>query len=247
MKLIVGLGNPGRQYVGTRHNVGFEVVNEVVRRWGTSGGRNKFQGDVFEATVENERVLLLMPHTFMNLSGASVLAARDFHKVAGEDLLIVCDDLNLPTGQLRFRASGSSGGQKGMEDIIRRLGTDQVPRLRIGIDRPPAGRDVSGYVLGKFSAAEQTEIEIAIQKAADGVRDWVTKGLSHCMTNYNAADAVKKPPKPKEARRVSEGKTETRSASEGPDKQAAKEAAADNIDQAIEELTKDPVDDHNPT
>jgi PTH1 family peptidyl-tRNA hydrolase len=231
MKLIVGLGNPGRQYVGTRHNVGFEVINEAVRRWGTSGGRNKFQGDVFEATVENERVLLLMPYTFMNLSGASVLAARDFHKVAGEDLLIVCDDLNLPTGQLRFRANGSSGGQKGMEDIIRRLGTNEVPRLRIGIDRPAAGRDVSGYVLGKFTAAEQTEIDIAIQKAADGVRDWIKLGLTACMNRYNQAEAKDKPPKPKTER----------------PKRAAKEAAENNTDRAIEELTKDPVDENNPT
>lgn len=227
MKLIVGLGNPGRQYVGTRHNVGFEVVNEVVRRWGTGSGRSKFQGDVFEATVEGERVLLLEPHTFMNVSGTSVLAARDFHKVAPEDLLIVCDDLNLPTGQLRFRASGSSGGQKGMEDIIRRLGTDQIPRLRIGIDRPAAGRDVSGYVLGKFTAAEQTEIDIAIQKAADGVRDWIKQGLSHCMNRYNQAEAKEKPPKPKKEPKR-------------PKEDAAK------IDQAIEELTTDlPASDIN--
>ncbi len=243
MRMIVGLGNPGRQYAGTRHNVGFDVVNEVVCRWGTSAGRNKFQGDVFEATVEGERVLLLMPHTFMNLSGQSVQPAQAFHKIANEDLLVVCDDLNLPTGQLRFRANGSSGGQKGMEDIIRRLGTDQFPRLRIGIDRPPAGRDVSGYVLGKFTSAEQTEIEIAIQKAADGVRDWIKLGLSHCMTKYNGADAANKPPKPKKTNteQLTPGSNPKREASLQRQKEAAEAAENAVQDAAIEQLTSEPI------
>src|SRR5215467_13737474 len=138
MKLVVGLGNPGRKYEGTRHNVGFRVIEELARKYARGKAKTAFAGEVIEADLENDKALLLCPHTLMNLSGTSVLAARDFYKIPHGDLLIVCDDFNLPLGKLRFRPSGSSGGQKGLEDIIRRLGTDEVPRLRIGIGSPPA-------------------------------------------------------------------------------------------------------------
>ena len=116
MKLVVGLGNPGRKYEGTRHNVGFCVAAELARRHGRTQAKQAFQGEIVEASFEGEKALLLCPHTLMNLSGGSVLAARDFYKIALEDLLIVSDDLNLPLGKLRFRPSGSSGGQRGLED-----------------------------------------------------------------------------------------------------------------------------------
>ena len=150
MKLVVGLGNPGRKYEGTRHNVGFLVIQELARKFGQSKPKQAFQGEVIEANLEAEKALLLCPHTLMNLSGGSVLAARDFYKIPGEDMLVVCDDFNLPLGKLRIRASGSSGGQKGLEDIVRRLGTDEIPRLRIGIGSPPAGREAADFVLGWF-------------------------------------------------------------------------------------------------
>jgi PTH1 family peptidyl-tRNA hydrolase len=122
----------------------------------------------------------------MNLSGASVLAARDFYKVENADLLVVCDDFSLPLGKLRFRARGASGGQKGLADVLRRLGSEEIPRLRIGIGVPPPGRDVTGYVLSRFSVEEQPEVRAALDLAADGAVAWVENGIEHCMNQYNA-------------------------------------------------------------
>ena len=185
MKLIVGLGNPGRKYEGTRHNVGWEVLAEFRRRFGRGGVRSKFQGELAEAAVSDEQVWLLCPHTYMNCSGSSVQPARDFYKLDHEDLIVVCDDMNLPTGRLRFRAKGSSGGQKGLQDIIRRLGTDAFPRLRIGIDSPPPQWDAVGYVLGKFDAEQRLVIDAAVRLAADALADWVRSGVNDCMNRYN--------------------------------------------------------------
>jgi PTH1 family peptidyl-tRNA hydrolase len=185
MKLIVGLGNPGRKYAGTRHNVGFDVLAELARRHGKATARARFQGETVEANVEGERAILLCPHTYMNNSGESVQPAKDFYKIENEDLLVVCDDFNLPLARLRFRSQGSSGGQKGLADIIRRLGTEQVPRLRIGIGTPPPEWDVADYVLSKFKKDEQPEIEAAIALAAEAVAAWTREGIDFCMTKYN--------------------------------------------------------------
>jgi len=185
MKLVVGLGNPGRKYEGTRHNVGFRVAAELAARHGTSGSRRAFQGEVVEAQIGTEKVLLLCPHTLMNLSGGSVLEARDFYKIPHEALLVVSDDLNLPLGKLRFRKSGSSGGQKGLKDIIHRLGGEDIPRLRIGIGQPPASRAGADFVLGRFTKEETTEIEIAIKLAADAVAVWIKDGIAKVMNQYN--------------------------------------------------------------
>ncbi len=132
MKLIVGLGNPGRKYEGTRHNVGWVVLTELARRFNGSTAKQNFQGEVVDADIDGQRALLLAPHTYMNRSGQSVVAARDFFKIEDAEILVICDDLNLPLGKLRIRISGSAGGQKGLADVIRSLGTDQVSRLRIG-------------------------------------------------------------------------------------------------------------------
>ncbi len=189
MKLVVGLGNLGRKYEGTRHNVGFRVAAELARKYGNTPPKVAFHGELVEASIGGEKVLLLCPHTLMNLSGQSVLAARDFYKVEHKDLLVVGDDLNLPLGKLRFRASGSSGGQKGLKDILHRLGGEDVPRLRIGIGSPPSGRDVAGYVLGRFAKNEIDEIEIAIKEAADAVTVWVCEGVAVAMNKYNGSAA----------------------------------------------------------
>jgi PTH1 family peptidyl-tRNA hydrolase len=186
VKLVVGLGNPGSQYAGTRHNIGFEVLSRLATRWNTPAPRAKFQGEVAEAAVGAEKVLLLWPLTFMNLSGASVLAARDFYKLPHADLMVICDDLNLPTGKVRVRGKGSAGGQKGLDDILRRLGADDVPRLRIGIGQVPPGRETTGYVLGKFTTDEQQAVGPAVAKAADAVATWVAQGITACMNQYNA-------------------------------------------------------------
>lgn len=185
MKLVVGLGNPGRKYEGTRHNVGFRVVEELARKYGKSKGKAAFQGEVIEAQLDSEKALLLCPHTLMNLSGTSVLAARDFYKIPFADVLVISDDLNLPLGKLRFRANGSSGGQKGLEDIIRRLGTDEVPRLRIGIGSPPGSRDASDFVLGRFTKSELPDIDEAVWRAADATVVWAREGIAKSMSQFN--------------------------------------------------------------
>jgi len=186
MKLVVGLGNPGRKYQATRHNVGFEVIAELSRLFGGGQGRSNFQGETVDANLKGERALLLSPHTFMNKSGTSVVQARDFYKLANRDLLVVCDDLNLPLAKLRFRAKGSSGGQKGLDDIVRRLGGEDFARLRIGIGAPPDGWDAADYVLGKFAKAERSEIDAAIWRAADAVVAWAHEGVESCMNRFNA-------------------------------------------------------------
>jgi peptidyl-tRNA hydrolase, PTH1 family len=188
MKLIVGLGNPGGKYKNSRHNVGFEVAAALAKRFATSPPRSKFQGEIAEATIAGQKTLLLTPLTYMNLSGASVLAAGDFYKIDNENILVVCDDFALPLGKLRLRGKGSSGGQKGLEDIIRRLGTDEIPRLRIGIGLVPPGRDAAGYVLGKFTSDEQPTIATAIDRAAEAVVAWVDTGLAAAMNKYNVGD-----------------------------------------------------------
>jgi PTH1 family peptidyl-tRNA hydrolase len=188
MKLVVGLGNPGGKYKNTRHNVGFEVAAALAKQFATSPPRSRFQGEIAEAAIAGQKTLLLTPLTYMNLSGASVLAARDFYKIENENILIVCDDFALPLGKLRLRAKGSSGGQKGLEDIIRRLGTDEIPRLRIGIGLVPPGRDAAGFVLSKFTSEEQPTIAAALDRAAEAVVAWVQTGLAAAMNKYNAGE-----------------------------------------------------------
>jgi PTH1 family peptidyl-tRNA hydrolase len=186
MKLVVGLGNPGRQYAGTRHNVGFDVLWRVGERFSAPPPRAKFEAEVSEIGVGNERVLLLAPQTFMNLSGRSVRQALDFYKLAPADLLVISDDLNLPCGQVRLRGSGSAGGQKGLQNIIDQLGTNHFARLRIGIGRPRGEADVTGYVLQRFSRGERDQIDPAIELAANGVELWVREGPDKAMNRVNA-------------------------------------------------------------
>lgn len=185
MRLVVGLGNPGRKYQGSRHNVGFVVLGEVGRKFGTSRPKAKFHGEVVEADLHGEKALLLGPLTYMNNSGSSVLEAKRFYKIPDEDLLVVCDDMNLPLGKLRFRAKGSSGGQKGLDDIVRRLGTEEFARLRIGIGPPPEGWVWADYVLSKFTKQEIPEVEMAVATAADAVAAWAGEGVEFCMNQYN--------------------------------------------------------------
>jgi PTH1 family peptidyl-tRNA hydrolase len=187
MKMIVGLGNPGAKYAGTRHNVGFEVLGKLGRNHATGPVRNKFQAELAETEIGGQKVLLVSPLTYMNNSGSSVLAARDFYKVDLNDILVICDDFNLPLGRLRFRPSGSAGGQKGLDDILRRLGTQAVPRLRIGIGAPPPRWDVADYVLSRFKKDEQPEMEMAIDRAVEASAAWVTQGIGPCMNQYNAS------------------------------------------------------------
>ena len=185
MKLIAGLGNPGRKYEGTRHNVGWELLAELGRRHGTSRPRAKFHGETVDAQLGTARVLLLAPQTYMNRSGQSVLAARDFFQIPDEDILIVCDDFQLPLAGLRIRASGTAGGQKGLDDVIRRLGTEQVARLRIGVGSPPEGWDPAAFVLSRFGRQEREEMDQTIGRAADAAELWATEGVQASMNRFN--------------------------------------------------------------
>ena len=185
MKLIVGLGNPGKKYDQTRHNVGFEVLNRLAKRFGDGAAKDKFDGRTMEATIAGERVLLLWPHTFMNRSGESVGAAVEFYKLEPAELLVVCDDFNLPLGRLRFRRDGSAGGQNGLADVIRRLGTEEFSRLRLGIGPVPEKWDAVDFVLARFAAAELDSIDESIARAADGVECWVSEGIEAGMNRFN--------------------------------------------------------------
>ncbi len=185
MKLVVGLGNPGRKYQGTRHNIGFDVLDQLARQQAVSPARSRFEADTAEISVGGHRILLLWPSTYMNLSGTSVGKARDFYKIAKDDILVICDDFNLPLGKLRLRPRGSSGGQKGLADILRRLGTEEIQRLRLGVGPVPDGWDAADFVLGRFGRDEGLLVEKTVTRAAEAVTAWVTHGIDYCMNQYN--------------------------------------------------------------
>ena len=186
MKIVVGLGNPGREYEGTRHNVGFQLLQELNRRYDGGRPKAKFEADIVELGIGSEKVLLLAPQTYMNLSGRSVRKAIDFYQLDLLDVLVVCDDMNLPLGKIRLRRSGSSGGQKGLENIIQQMGGDAVPRLRIGIGSS-GGRNSADYVLGRFGKAELEALEPGLQAAANATEAWVKEGLEAAMNRFNSA------------------------------------------------------------
>jgi PTH1 family peptidyl-tRNA hydrolase len=183
MKLIVGLGNPGRQYERTRHNMGFRVVDRLADRWAVPLAL-KGHGAFGRGTFAGQTVALLKPMTFMNRSGQAVLEVVQFFKLPLADLLVVYDDLDLPVARVRLRARGSAGGQKGMADVINRLGDDEIARVRIGIGRPAAGDAVS-YVLSRFLPDEQPLVEGALDKAVEAVECWVDDGPAAAMNRYN--------------------------------------------------------------
>lgn len=185
MKLVIGLGNPGSKYVGTRHNVGFDVVSELARRFGAGQSQTKFQGEYQDVRIQGEKILLITPHTFMNCSGESVWQFVRFYQPEPADIVVICDDMNLPTGRLRWRPSGSAGGQNGLNDIIQRLGHQQFPRLRIGVGRPPGRMDVTAWVLGRFRENEKEDIEHAVVRAADSVERWIAEGIESTMAEFN--------------------------------------------------------------
>ncbi|HEY4761148.1 MAG TPA: aminoacyl-tRNA hydrolase [Thermoguttaceae bacterium] len=185
MKLVVGLGNPGRKYQGTRHNIGYAILAELARAFGCSPLKHKFHGEVMEAEIGGQRALLLSPLTYMNLSGLSVSEAKTFYKIPEEELLVLCDDINLPLGKLRIRTQGSSGGQKGLDDIIRMLGSENFPRLRMGVGSPPEGCDWADYVLSKFTEEEIPQIQEAIRRATEAVTVWARDGIETTMSQYN--------------------------------------------------------------
>jgi PTH1 family peptidyl-tRNA hydrolase len=210
MKVIVGLGNPGPKYRGTRHNVGFDVVDYLAQSPAASGFRTRFQAQVAESKEDGLQLLLVKPETFMNLSGRTVREVVDFYKVPLEDLMVVCDDINLPLGKLRMRASGSHGGHNGLRNIQEQLGTVDYPRLKIGVDAPALKDDdgTVGHVLGRFRPGERDAIADAIGKAALATLVWAREGIAIAMNRANGPDESEKPKKKKE--RPQENKPETK-------------------------------------
>jgi PTH1 family peptidyl-tRNA hydrolase len=186
MKLVVGLGNPGRQYDGTRHNIGYDLLARLAQREACTERSRRFSGQIGSIRVATEKVWLLWPETFMNLSGHSVQPALAFYGLEPQDLLVICDDLNLPLGQLRVRKQGSDGGQKGLRSIIAQLGRSDFPRLRIGIGPRPPERVATDFVLQRFSREERETIERSLDLACDAVLVWCSEGIEPCMNRFNA-------------------------------------------------------------
>ncbi len=187
MKLIVGLGNPGPRYARTRHNAGFRVLDAVASRAGAGAAESRFAGRYVECELAGERVGLLAPETWMNRSGEAVALALAALPVAdpAADLLVVFDDADLPLGRLRLRARGSSGGHNGLGDVLERLGTDAVPRLRFGIGRSAAPRDTVDWVLEPFAPEEEAALAEALPRAAGAVACFVAEGIAPAMNRFN--------------------------------------------------------------
>lgn len=184
MKLIVGLGNPGKKYADSRHNTGFKVIDVLAKELSVDVSKEDFLGLYGRGRFLEEDIILLKPMTFMNLSGQSVQALAAFFKIAPEDLIVVFDDMAIPPGKIRLRLSGSSGGQKGMQNIIDMLSTSTIKRVRVGIGEPE-NKDAVDYVLSRPTAEEKPLVEEAIAQAAKAVLDALRNGFHHAMSSFN--------------------------------------------------------------
>ncbi len=183
MRLVVGLGNPGREYARTRHNIGFLAVDELVGRLAGISGRTRFRAILSEGVRGTEKIVTIKPQTFMNLSGTSVREAIHWYKLDLEEVLIVVDDMDLPLGQIRMRPDGSAGGHNGLKSIFSELGATSVPRLRVGIGR--GGGSSTAHVLSKFNEGEAAELPEIVERAADAVERWIDAGIVTAMNEIN--------------------------------------------------------------
>lgn len=185
VKVIVGLGNPGRAYEETRHNLGFKTIDKISDKWSIPVVQNKFRALVGEGRINSERILLVKPQTYMNLSGESVSEVLSFYKLTPAELLVIHDDLDLPLGKLRLREKGSAGGNNGIKSIIQHLGTQEFKRIKIGIGRPEPGESVRDYVLQPFPPGDRQVIEQAVERAADAAAMWTGTPFAQVMNQYN--------------------------------------------------------------
>lgn len=186
MFLIVGLGNPGSEYVATRHNLGFKVVDELAGRLGIKSFKNKCQAEIAESSLAGHKVILVRPQTFINNSGLSVRSLLEWYKINPAKLIVIYDDVDLEVGQLRLREKGNAGGHHGVESIISNIGTTEFARVRIGIGRENLTGDVADYVLAKIPSGQQEILAEAINKAAEAVEAIVTTGLPAAMNKFNS-------------------------------------------------------------
>ena len=184
MLAVFGLGNPGKRYLGTRHNVGFSVVDRLAEGLGVGAFGRRFQALTGDARGEAGKVLLVKPQTYMNESGRSVRAVTGWYDIAIDNILVICDDLDLERGRIRARREGSSGGHNGLKSVAEHLGTTAFPRLRVGIGRPAHG-DAIDYVLSPFGRGEQDVVAEAVERAADAARCWMDEGIEACMNRFN--------------------------------------------------------------
>ncbi|MBI4861950.1 MAG: aminoacyl-tRNA hydrolase [Candidatus Riflebacteria bacterium] len=187
--LIVGLGNPGRAYEATRHNVGFLVIDHLLPRWGVAGSpfRSKFGGEVAQVRRSGRSLLLLKPMGYMNLSGGPTSQVAQYYQVTQDRLVVICDDVNLPFGTLRIRAGGGPGGHNGLASIKEALGGDRFPRMRIGVGGGEPGRDLTGYVLGHFRPDEQRELPRVLERCALAIETMLDRSLEVAMSQYNGS------------------------------------------------------------
>ena len=185
MILIAGLGNPGKEYENTRHNAGFLVLDTLAQKLGADLSERKNRALCGKAVIGGQKVILLKPQTYMNSSGESIRAAADYYKVPPEDILVVYDDISLAPGQLRIRAKGSAGGHNGIKSIIAHLGTQEFPRVKVGIGEKPPRMDLADYVLGHFSSGEKKIMEEAAKEAADAICEIVNVGIEQAMNDHN--------------------------------------------------------------
>lgn len=185
MKCIIGLGNPGKKYEKTRHNVGFHVIDELLQRYGWTLSKQKFKGFYTMENMHGHKVLLVQPHTFMNLSGECVKPLLEYYRIPVEDILVIYDDLDIPTGKIRLRQKGGHGGHNGIRSLIDQLQVKTFKRLRVGIGRPEGSMAVVDYVLGRFSKEQESDVEVSVQQAADACEEWITRDFSDVMNTFN--------------------------------------------------------------
>ena len=185
MYLIAGLGNPTREYEKTRHNVGFEAIDILADKAGTTVTEKKHKALYGKGYIGGQKVILAKPQTYMNLSGESIREIADFYKIEPENIIILCDDINLSEGQLRIRLKGSAGGHNGLKNIISHLGTQEFPRIRIGVGEKPRGMDLADYVLGRFPKEQQGVMEEAYRDAGEAACLMIEDGADAAMNHYN--------------------------------------------------------------
>jgi PTH1 family peptidyl-tRNA hydrolase len=183
--LLIGLGNPGREYANTRHNFGFMLIDRLAVRLNARGMKVQSKAIVMDARYEEHKLILAKPQTYMNLSGQSVQGLAHFYKVPSANLMILSDDLDLPFGTIRIRASGGPGGQRGLSSILEKLGTKDIPRMRLGIGRPPGRMEPADYVLQNFPRDDTQYISEILDRAADAALEFVTNGLNAAMNKFN--------------------------------------------------------------
>lgn len=183
--LIAGLGNPGPEYALTRHNIGFFVVNRLAEKLNLSGWNREKKSHSIRGEYRDNEVIIIKPRTYMNLSGEAVLAYLSHYRIPPGDFLAVVDDLALPFGKLRFRARGSDGGHNGLSSIIEKIGSQEFPRLRVGIDATPEGMDTADYVLSNFTTAQLEEMQSITEKAVKGILTFIESGIDETMNCYN--------------------------------------------------------------